>query len=114
MEEKLAAMRNYFGKSSGTEINQRLQAMSKEELQTLYHKFGLLPVITYFQGKTMGEDIKGFVRYMDNYLIECSGGNRQNLIRLGEELTGQSIKGNSLRIIRSEIISHYLRKCENR
>lgn len=91
-------------------INMQLQKMSKEKMRKAFQKFGLGIVSEYLDIRTINNHqyINGFIRYMDAYLIEMSGGKRTELLKLGKELTGYNSKAFSLRLVRLDIISHYL------
>lgn len=94
-------------------MNQRLLDMTTDELVVACRKFGLDPVWAYLDKRTIpspteDNSIKGFVRYMDTYLMEQSGGKRTELVRLGKELTGQEPTARPNRLLRLEIIYQYL------
>lgn len=97
-------------------INMRLLGMGKEEIVVACQKFGLQPVKQYLDIRTINGDnekernlnVRGYLRYMDIYLIQMSGGKRKELIKLGEELTGKNYTASSLRLIRLDIISSIL------
>lgn len=94
-------------------VNMRLLTMPKDMLVEMCHEFGLYPVEKYLDTRIIESDegnwnIRGFIRYMDIYLIENSGGNRKNLVQLGENLTKKKPSAFSPRLLRMEIISAYL------
>lgn len=94
-------------------MNQRLLDMTTDELVVACRNFGLEPVRAYLDKRTIpspteDNSIRGFVRYMDTYLMEQSGGKRTELVRLGKELTGQEPTARPNRLLRLEIIYQYL------
>lgn len=96
-------------------VNHQLIHMSPEQIQEVCQTYGLSPVETYLDIRTMqteqGEqNIKGFLRYLDAYLTEESAGKGTELRRLGESLTGQTLLGQNSRTLRLEIIQGILAK----
>lgn len=94
-------------------VNAQLLAMTKKEIMGALHRFGLNPIREYLDERTINTsgnnwNIRGYIRYMDTYLIETSGGKRSKLIRLGKQLTGQESHAYSMRLIRIEIITAFL------
>lgn len=118
MEEKrMIEMNMFYGIQSGTDIshadistqvNGQMKCMGKEQMRKSFEQFGLLPVKTYLDRQT--DNKEGFIRYMDAYLVEQSGGKRKDLLEIGEQLTGQVIHIFSMRLIRLSIISAYIEK----
>lgn len=96
-------------------MNEKLVNSSKHTLIDAFHQFGLEPIYMYLTMKHMNKEkmnwnITGFIRYLDMYLIEMSGGKRTELIQLGEKLTGKQPTSFSIRLLRIEIISMFLQK----
>ena len=94
-------------------VNIQLLSMPRKQLIKACHKFGLEPVNEYFDQRTLrrGEGnwaFRGFIRYLDAYLLEASGGKRTKLVQLGERMTGSMIKASSMRLIRMEVIGKLL------
>ena len=94
-------------------INMQLLAMPKEQMQVACQDYGLAPVKQYLDMRTSqtGDgnwNIRGFIRYLDTYLIEVSGGKRSELSKLGGELTGRKPRAFSLRLMRADIIQTFL------
>lgn len=117
---KIEQMDKYFNwddkkDQAVSNINMTLLQMPKHLLLDTCRRFGLNPVYRYLnidrlKTEKTDWDIKGFIRYMDTYLIELSGGQRQKLITMGEAVIGQKPASFSPRLIRLEIISSLLTK----
>lgn len=85
-------------------VNQILQDMSKEELAFVVQNFGLFPVQVYLHTKEPPNDISGFVRYLDNYLLIHTGGSRINLQHVGRQITGKSVPLSTFRLMRAKLL----------
>lgn len=90
------------------QVNEYMKSMEKEQMGESFGRFGLLPVETYLD-KEDGNN-QGFIRYVDAYLVEQSGGKRETLLSVGKQLTGKDIQMFSMRLIRVAIISAYMAK----
>lgn len=96
-------------------VNMKLLSMSDPEMIDTFQKFGLSPIGEYLDIRTLnvGDNnwaIRGFIRYIDRYLIERSGGKRSELVKLGKEINGKEPSAFSIRLMRLEIISTFLSK----
>lgn len=94
-------------------MNAKLMAIPKEKLRDIFEAFDLLPVTEYFDSRTLNKEnnqnIRGYIWYLDRYLIEKSGGRRSALTVLGARLTGTKPTAFSMRLMRMEIISDILK-----
>ena len=93
-------------------VNQQLSTMTSEQLSVTCQSYGLEPIRVYldtrtFLTETNGDEIKGFMRYFDTYLLQESGGKRTKLVQLGEALTGKYPTARSGRLLRLEIACLY-------
>lgn len=87
--------------------------MTTDAMIKSIHNFGLDPVYAYLDFTQVRDqnstwDIRGFVTYIDNYLIETSGGERTKLKELGCQIMGKQPNAFSTRMIRMELISFIL------
>lgn len=94
-------------------VNMRLADMPKNELLSISREYGISPVEEYLDIRTIKQEegnrnVRGFIRYIDTYLIERSGGKRTELLKIGEQLIGKKPESFSMRLIRLEIISEIL------
>ena len=89
-------------------VNSQLLSMNKEQLENVISRFGLLPVNEYVHKVNNKEDITGFIRYIDAYLLEASGGKRSRLIQVGTKIMGTKPKAYSNRLVRLEILDYLL------
>lgn len=94
-------------------VNHQLMHMPQEQIQELCQTYGLSPVETYLEIRTIQTDhgeqnIKGFLRYLDAYLTEESAGKRTELQQLGESLLGRTLTSQNARTLRLEIIQGLL------
>lgn len=93
-------------------VNRKLSEMTPEQLSVTCQSYGLKPIRVYLDTRSFlteadGEEIKGFAKYFDTYLLQESGGERTKLIRLGEKLTGKHPTARSGRLLRLEITCQY-------
>lgn len=117
MEEKINEFFQISGesKTASTFLNNQLMTIPKNTLIEAFHLFKLEPVYMYLTEEHLKEgktdwNISGYVRYIDMYLLEMSGGKRTELVRVGEDLTGKRPTSFSSRLLRIEIISLFLQK----
>lgn len=96
-------------------INHLLLHMTTAQLRQTCQTYGLEPMEQYLDMRTLQtkdgeENIKGFIRYLDIYLIEKSAGKESDLRILGETLLGVPLTGKTARLLRLEIIQGMLLK----
>lgn len=94
-------------------INDLFLSMSTDIMIETIQQFGLDPIYAYLdfsqiRGQNPTWNIHGFVTYIDNYLIENSGGKRSKLNQLGYQIMGRYPTAFSMRMIRMELISFLL------
>lgn len=91
-------------KEASQTVAEQMKAMPKELLEESLTCFGLRPVKEYYQK----EYEQGYICYVDAWLVRQSGGNRDRLLKIARELTGQDFTMHSMRLIRVAAISAYL------
>lgn len=93
------------------DINKRLQNMSNKELSDVIQKFELQPIKRYLDKQANQltayniNNLKGFISYVDTYLIEKSGGDRNKLVILSKDIAGLNLKVSTSRLMRLQIIN---------
>ncbi len=114
---KPVIMNHYFGLrdeawQTSLFINNQLLTMSKKALMETIETFDLKPIQTYLDMRTVergnNRTIRGFIRYLDTWLVMTSAGSRKKLQQIGMDLTGTQITAKSMRLMRIKIISCYL------
>lgn len=98
-----------------TFVGNQMKNMPKGKLSESVQKFGLCPIEEYLDKETLRNNTKaidmgGYIRYLDTYLLEMSGGKRTELLKVGKKLVDHSFLIFSTRLLRTAIISEYFSK----
>lgn len=94
-------------------VSKVLEEMSREEISNTISIYQLLPVYYYLnvlRDKDKKEPVKlsPFAKYIDIYLIELTGNNRQHLNALAYEIVGNKYPISSAKAMRHAIITNLL------
>lgn len=95
-------------------VSNQLRDMSVNKISQLIGEHGLEPFQRYLKNIQRGDlseqELIPYFGYVDSYMIEMSGGNRNELQQLGQQIVNQTIPISTPRLMRSAILIHLFDK----
>lgn len=92
-------------------VSDKIGQMSRQEISDTISDYQLLPIYYYlnvFRDTKENIKLSPFARYIDIYLIELTGDNRQLLNKLAYDIVGRTYPLSSSRAMRHAIITNLL------
>lgn len=108
-------MRYERPKSEVEYISNQLRAMSIDEISEAINRFGLDPLQIYLSKHKKLKNtfsyltLEPFIKYLDSYLIEHSGGKVEELQKLSQLIIGEANDYPTARLMRLSIINIYFK-----
>lgn len=92
-------------------VSNKINEMSRQEISNTINDYQLLPVYYYLnvlRDTKAKIKLSPFAKYIDIYLVELTGGNRQQLNTLAYEIVGSTYPLGSSKAMRHAIITNLL------